>query len=579
MPYKTETDRLGRKHIVFDNPDVQRTYDALFALGSPDRAPSIDITNWRELSKICYVHESGKMMFPFDVNPMGQSDQLQGSLLEQTLTNLKGRTLMYIDPNRLNKPYHIQFQQTNKGTTEAKLQEGIPAIENPAPVPQQPNPWQRFWHSVTGGRLYRARFERLAAETAAYDAQETARNMDRGAKQYLADKWPDWESKAADSKYVAPRSQRLAEVQHESEQSKVIDKVSMEIFGPESAEKLTSTFAQEVRGTDTAALHQNLEGTIFDDKDLAVLSQMETYSPINAGVLSDSNGKTVEENRATLAKAALYDLPTAKDRAKNFAEKARTGRKVALNSIREFSEGHTELVTRTLEQGIPAMVRLAMRNQDGLEVDNLHVLEQCAHTKQLLDKLPAEARPALADEDIMALEYSSNLLEVHDKANEAKAQLLSGIEQNPAKCRDLAVDVMAEVYMSAVMHQNGKMAQKEAIDTPIDKKTLDLMRNPSRLSELVKNGPVMQELDEMVNTRGISYADAVSEKLTSMANQFGMQADKMLEAQPVPEPGAQPAMQKEEAPLQRSINEVKLQQPELGQPQQEKQLDKSGMQK
>lgn len=579
MPYKTETDRLGRKRFIFDNPNIQRSYDALFSLGSPDRAPRFDVSNWRDLSKLCYVHESGKMMFPFDINPMGQSDQLQAGLLEQTLAGLEGRTLMYIDPLRLNKPYYIQFKSTDKGTLEAKMQEGVHTLENPAPAPEQPNAWQRFWHSLSGGRLYRARFERLTAETAAYDAQENARNMERGAKQYLADKWPDWEHTPADETYVTARSQRLGDIQHEEEHSRVIDKVSMEIFGPESAENLSSTYAQEVRGKDTAALHQNLEGTIFNDKDLALLSQMETYSPINAGVMSDSNSKDVEVNRATLAKAALYDLPTANARAKNFAEQARTGRKVALNSIQAFSEGRTEHVTRTLEQGIPVMVRLALRNQDGLEPDNLYVLKQCEQAKQLMDKLPAENRPQLSAADTKALQVCSSLLEIHNKAVDAKMKLLSGMEQDPVKCRDLAADVMAEAYASAVLYQNSKMAQGNAITTPVDNKAMALLGDPARLSELVKNGPAMQELDTMMNSRGLSYADAVTEKLTQMTNQFGVQADKMLAAQPVPEPGAEPAMQQEQAAPQRSINEVKLQQPELSQPQQEKQMEQSGMRK
>lgn len=605
--YQVETDRFQRLHIHFDNAEVQKKYDALFALSSPKSKPYIRLNDWDVLSRLSYVNDRGKVVRPFlDVHPTG--DAQPSRMDQQTIAFLMERLLekeidadhplMISDKSGFIKPMQITFRG-EKNTVVAAVTEGMPQNTQ---APARPSAWQRFWNTMSGGRWYKpeietyntakAEFDRkqevAARYTAAFDA-----DLPKDVNQYsLMDREPTARDKALgvvadnDAFVAKARQNRMAVYGLNARPAQLV---------PAGLQKLRN--AANLEAGSTMHLPNDISET-----DYAVICHLSILSEPNARKMSADQMSDISHAPASMLVHSTEDVNGQREGLDIIGGEALAGaHSTARNAITQDFEGNHIPLAQLVAENLPMLVHNVLRNNDGVTSKLVSAADECKQLSSFLDRHPKTVelakRLGLPQQELDALKACSNIVDIHERAAQARMELMSSVQQNPIGARDHMVDIVTEIYAGAVLHQhhdditsqteerqkqliahiNTKVegetdAQKHARDqvdmiavaelgvhplalTPSSDRGIGLLQNPDALRQMISNSPIMQNFDEQV-ARGKSYADLAADLVNQMKSPYHI-FDDMLEKVPLQVPENQkPAAQIDPAPRGPSQEQV-----------------------
>lgn len=568
--YQFETDRFGRRRILFDNPQKQEVFDALFRLGGADSSTRFDVESVRDLQHLVIAGRPRDRQHP--EHPFAKLDyntgfQAKAAMMDAMLDSLlKPDTtahLYWVDKDRDIKPTHmiIEHGDTLGSMKVTALDHGEAQFPSYTPErPHRPSRWQRFWNTVSGGRLYKPEIETYRQAMSAYEIEMDRAALINGQRDVVSTEWPEWES-APNVKKPEPTDveKKLAEVQFTDNFTADARKNRERLYGlersaPESTPRAMQSLFEEAKVPDAGDFRMPNDMT---KDDYTLLCHMSIMSKKNAALLATDQVTNPAAKQTYMATHSTEDVNGYRDGLTNIGAEALRGAHLdTREAITQDMQGNPKRLGQIVAETLPIMVHNALRNEGAMTAKVTAQLEECSHLHTFLNAHPnilqAAKQAGLQQKDIEALNASNNLYHIRQNGMDARVELMkNGQYLAEGQKRALANTIATEALASALVKQHytdvmettkaredelvrmlddknapanetyeGKVARVRAVtqemqdlgvmataNAPSNDRGIALLNDPAAMQAAVDKMPVMQRVNNAV-ARG---ADIVEE--------------------------------------------------------------------
>lgn len=519
--------RYGRKYLLFDDPKLQKYYDALFKLGN--QFP-FDVNNPADLAKIGIIDpaENGEenIFFPlrFDLDRLQRTQKIrngrmfwyseeerkehdklektdpdkwraemkqigefaaEGYLRYNIRRMMEGRVVVFDEKN---KEYPLALHMINE--TKATL-EPIPK-EPPKGEPQQPEKpsfygFYNFFYNLFGWgknvvEPYRRSMEQYNTAMEEYRKKDTERRV-------VAEKWPQY---ATEGKEFPDKAALAAFQMKKLEKAQSASQENLQaVFGEKPAMKpgIKADFAPVIASIDpeTGAVPNHgitpEQSAVFTHLAMMNSHAMECFM-LDGSIFKGQDHPLIHERDAQcyFASSHLWDMQFGRDGmvlfSKTFPEDGSVvaqGHALAKQAYDKWggAENDPSLMGKVLADGLSVLTQSLCRNQLGIYTEGyIASMRECDLMYTMLQEHPelkeAAVKQGLSQNTLRNMEANHQVYQQFKKSVEAKEKLFSGKAFSAEETRELLTDAMMLEYINGILTTSYKTTQDEIFEAEYD---------------------------------------------------------------------------------------------------------------